>query len=304
MARQFDQYLPKERQLLARLYDHWTVGQEVMNVNSKDIDPTLGDYASGKALRVFESLGILTKRMTYGDPTKKIPGIGRRWHYTLLVSREDAESVLAISQEERKAEFDRNIAAGAAKSGALRKGKPINTARKKRTEAALAANAEVAIATDPIEEVRAIAGDEPDNTLAGRIREARRVSGKAPDEAAALVEAARQYQGRNGALSAKITELAETIKSLGMTIDPETLAADVLDRVEFEPDPVLETVALVLPYITTLEQRNDRLGQTIVDQRNQLQGYEAVRVENRRLKEQNQRLVSAKVSAPVASARA
>lgn len=299
MSRMFDQYLVKENQLLAAIYDQWPVGEEQLNINQDAIAPGMSPSAVGKAMRQFESLGIVTKRMTYGDPTADAPNIGRRYHYTLLVTREDAEGVLAISQYGRKNESDRHHAEANDRGAASRRGH--KQPRKEHAATPVMDTSEgTALATNSTEEVRAIAGDEPDNSLAGRIRDARRVSGALPDESGALVEAARQYQGRSGELKIKVAELEAVARDLGMTIDTGQLMASV----SIEPDPVLEVVAQTLPYINGLEQRIARQAETIAEQRERLKGYDELRNENRRLHEQNQRLISGRVVSAQAPARA
>lgn len=288
-----DQYFERERALLDVLYDKWPVGQEVKGVNQDNISD-INRSAVGKALRQFEALGILTKRMTFGDPDTGIK-FGRQYHYTLLVPKSVAVEVVEASIRERQDQATTNREQGNKQGADARRGRPLG----KKEVKPVAINVEtprVALAANETEEVRAIAGDDADTTLRIAFQSASR--GRYPDESAALVEAARQYAGRSTALGSKIAELEAVAKSLGMTIDTEALKATV----SFEPDPGLELVSHVLPYIDKLEKRVESLGQTIVEMRAKVQENEQLRNENRRLKAANERAIATRVAEQQAAA--
>lgn len=284
MPRLIEGYFEKEQKLLDILYADWPVGEE-RRLNQADITDTINLASISKAMRHFESLGIFTKRLVFGQVNT--PDMGRHFYYTLLMSKDEAQKVLALSTDERRKGSYENYAHGGKKSGDVRRGKPQSA---KQANHELLMSTAAVLATNDKEEVRAIAGDEPISSLATRLKEARRTAA-VPDESAALVEAARQYAGRSGAIKDKIKELEEIATQLGMTID----TSQMLGAVSFEPDPVLETVALALPYITSLENRIAHQGETIAEQRTKLEGYDALKTANRRLSEQNQRLIGEKI---------
>jgi hypothetical protein len=95
------------------------------------------------------------------------------------------------------------------------------------------------------EETKAIAGPEPTKPT-----EVLRPLRKA-DDAEALIAAARQYVDRARQLDAKIKEL----EAIGLHVDHELIH----QAVSWETDERLELVALLLPYITRLENTNSRL---------------------------------------------
>lgn len=73
------------------------------------------------------------------------------------------------------------------------------------------------------------------------------------DEPAALVEAARQYQNRSKLVAEAQERFMAVLSDAGVSIDPSTI------NVTYERDERLETIALVLPRITELEGRVERL---------------------------------------------
>lgn len=283
MARLIEQYYDKERTLLDYLYDNWPMGVEVMNVNQKTLVPELGLSATGSAMRIFEGLGILSKRLEYGKAGT--PAFGRHYHYTLLVGRETALTRLEDSIDERRTAATQHAAEGNRKSSEARKGRSYGGRKPKSEPVSTSA---LAIARYDDENTRAIVGEDAPSSVAFRLREA---GVRKPDEAAALVEAARQYTNRNSTLTSKIAELEAVAKELGMTVNTDLLTASITDAIDLEPDPVLEIVAQVLPYIEQVERNVKTLTDRLVEAMDKNRELDGLRREVRTLREQNQRLI-------------
>jgi hypothetical protein len=83
----------REKVLLHSLYNEMPVGIEQRFMRASRLATHLGIAASfvDSAARVFESLGILTRRLEFGakDSTGKTIS-GRSYHWTLLISKENA----------------------------------------------------------------------------------------------------------------------------------------------------------------------------------------------------------------------
>ena len=123
----------------------------------------------------------------------------------------------------------------------------------------------VVLATNDNEEVRAIAGPEPDSPFA-ILRALRK------DESGALIEAARQYANRAKLVDQKLGEL----EAAGIHVDRSA--------VKMDKDEILESVALVLPHITYLEntlhnvlEQNDGLRKKVADYTEIKRNYEALK---------------------------
>lgn len=136
---------------------------------------------------------------------------------------------------------------------------------------------EVVLATNDEEEVRAIAGPEPESPFAV-LRALRK------DESGALVEAARQYANRAKLVDQKLGEL----EAAGIHVDRSA--------VKMDKDEVLESVALVLPYINSLEntlhnfsEQNDALRKKMAD-------YDQIKRDYAVLKRRFEKDVAAKVA--------
>jgi hypothetical protein len=150
----------------------------------------------------------------------------------------------------------------------------------------IAADAVVVADERSPEEVRAIAGPENKNEPFEVLRHLRR------DESAAQVEAVRQYIDRAAFLDQKLDELAKA----GITVNRAAIV--------FERDERLETLALLLPYINNLEGRITVMQETIESLQKKASVSTELAQENRKLKEQNQRLISEKVGRSIVSASA
>lgn len=142
----------------------------------------------------------------------------------------------------------------------------------------------VAIATKPDEVTRAVAGPDAPKPLAALS------SARKPDEAIALVAAARQYN-RGDRIAEQVTALQKAAETLGITIDPQVFAAGI----KVEHDERLETVALLLPYIDSLESRIERMGRQLSESRDKVREAEQLANDNRRLRGRIEALISDKV---------
>lgn len=107
------------------------------------------------------------------------------------------------------------------------------------------------------------------------------------DEGVALVEAARQYLGRQDTIRRAFQEMEKQ----GITVD----WTRVDQVVSVEQDDRLESVANLLPYVTQLEKRVERLSTDNAELRERNKGIDTLTMENRKLREQNQRLLADKV---------
>lgn len=215
---------------------------------------------------LFKSLGILKGESEYEYQRQKV-------YWTLLVNRE--AGLAAIN-----AHFDA--------------GRGMNWPESQKTHHAKAAveapkakvNGKVAIEKRDDEPVAAIAGpDAP--TPFEVLRTIRR------DDIEALIEAARQYAGRNEAINTKFDELAK----LGISIDREK----AMKAIHVERDPMLESVARVLPYIERLEKRleraeadRDELLTLRRDNQRLSSEYNREKEANKRLAERNAQLIAAR----------
>lgn len=100
------------------------------------------------------------------------------------------------------------------------------------------------------------------------------------NEAAALIESARQYQGKRSFIDEEIAKFAEH----GLTLDPASVG--------FPTDERLETIGLVVDYVTRLENENARL-QSYANEANRTASDDReLRLQIARQKEQLNRLVS------------
>lgn len=280
----------KERKTLNALYDRFEVGVEQKDMSSGPlgVEIGVGDSAAKRHITLFEDLGILGRRMEYGNMTTNGLAFGRHYHWTLLVPKEDAIKRLSDSQAQRETAIQENVKDGARRGSAKRYGKSRATAP---TET-------VVVADDASpEETRAISGPEPDRHLGSLMNET--VKSIRKDDAAALIEAARQYANRTSSITAKIDELAKVAAEVGVTFD----RAKAAEAVSYEPDERLEVVAQLLPYIDRIERSLERVSNQLVEQSGKVRDYDQMKVENRRLRERIEHLISNRVAAQQASLR-
>jgi hypothetical protein len=160
---------------------------------------------------------------------------------------------------------------------------PMTTHKRLKSQAtaeAVTPEAPVTVTESPTEETRAIAGPEASSPF-----EVLRSERK--DESAALIEAARQYVGRRDVIRRAFQEMEKQ----GITVD----WSHVDQVVSVETDDRLETVADLLPYVTQLEKRIERLTTDNTELRERNKGIDVLGRENRALREQNQRILAERV---------
>lgn len=112
------------------------------------------------------------------------------------------------------------------------------------------------------------------------------------DESFALVAAARQYSERTHTLDTSVSALVKQAAELGVSIDVAALRASMT----VAHDERLETISLVLPYVTQLENAVTRLSSQVEVVKAKLAECERLANENRNLRAQNQRLIAEKVA--------
>jgi hypothetical protein len=287
-----DKAQEKERATLDALYERLEVGKEALDMSSKTLGAEIGvgDRAA-PAITLFEELGILRRRMEYGNATTNGLPFGRHYHWTLVVPKDEAVTKLAANQAERRAASLAAIEAGRKKQG---KTHAENSAARKAAKAAAVVTPAVTLATDDTEEVRAIAGEEPDRHLGSLMNESIRALRK--DDAAALIEAARQYTKRTTSIDAKIDELAKLAAEVGISFDREKAH----DAVRYDTDERLEAIKDVLPYIEKLEASVERLSKQLVTQSGKVRDYDNMANENRRLRDRVESLISRNVGQAIA----
>lgn len=238
------------------------------------------------------ALGVLSREIAgYNKPQPDgTVKIGRYFHWTLLVTKEEALR--------RHAEWGQKLLAGETSSQAMAlstgrvkydkgKTKPKDpTNYKNQPHVAPGGPIErVTIAKDKAEDTRAVAGPEAPKPLAALapLRKA--------DDATALVEAARQYANRTDNIDDSVTKLMTAAKSLGVEIDEAALRLSI----HILPDERLETISLVLPVIDRLERTVERLTATVEQMREKAKETERLTIENRRLRARVEGLVSDRV---------
>lgn len=307
----------REREMLTKLYTLFPLNVEQRDVNVDELAVTLGLPSisnAGRAARIFEDLGILTRRLEYGGGNGL--SFGRHYHWTLLKPLDEARALHEKNIAERAAQTEANRAKGNAEGGKARAGsRKIEGKFVKPGEVESSTPSwlrppgeptpvvekatDVVVATNEAEEVKAIAGPEADSTLRATVSEALK-GARDPDHSEALVEAVRQYVGRTQKVRVKVAELERAAAELGITVDP----GKVFAAMDFEVDPRMEELKLMLPYIATLEQRVARQGETIADQRERLKGFDQLKREVETLRAQNQRLIGARVEKAQTAAQA
>ena len=288
----------KEREVLKSLYQYLEPGKEERDFGAPKLATMIGIHASsvGSAMKLFESLGILTRRLEYGTPANGLQP-GRHYHYLLLKSEAEATTLHEQSiVTRRKAAIEGRLAADR-KSGEARRGKSYpkdatngQTMNGHTADATIAPEPEpepkVALATRPEEETRAIAGD-VDTTLRGAFSEVLK-NLQTRDESYALVEAARQYAQRATFIRQKIGEFEAVADKMGISFDRDKF----IESLQFREDERLDHVRLVLPYINRLEDIVERQGRQLADQRVKIRDYDQLKSDNTRLTERNRDLVS------------
>lgn len=261
-----------EDRLLNKMYDAFPVGekQEWLSIK-KAVDmfkEPEGSIAS--ALITFEDLGILHRDLAWPDFQKQ------KVDWTLTVPKHEAERLIEAWHERvRMSPVYLRYPTHTPRSRSSKKEEPNEEPQIEG----------MAIATKPAsegQELVAVAGPEAESPFA-----ALRVLRK--DESRAIVGAARQYADKGSFLDKKIEEL----RAEGFEVSPGALS--------IKRDERLEHVALALPYISSLEQTNERLLGQNNGARETTRAYEDLRIRFERLKRENERLVADRVNASSAA---
>jgi hypothetical protein len=228
---------------------------------------------------------IVRRGPVYGTNENGL-NIGRNYGWTLAVTYDEALDRIRARQEADAARW----AAGRDKAVAASIAGRARAAQERKAQSK--ADATVAFATRDTEDTRAIAGPEPVGVIATKLTAAIRKAGRNTDDASALVEAARQYADRGSTMSTQIDELVRTAESMGLSVDRAALE----QTLSFEPDERLETVALVLPYITMLEAALERGQDNIRELRRKYADYDEIKRDLRVLREKHGASVSQRVA--------
>lgn len=138
----------------------------------------------------------------------------------------------------------------------------------------------VTIAKTEKEETRAIAGPEPQKAFAA-------LASLRKDEPAALVEAARQYANRQTA----VEQQYQTLVTMGLQVDKEAFLASI----SLPKDDLLDAISLVLPLITTLQNKNESLLAQLNAARDKTKDYAEVKHAYERLQKRWNERVAEKV---------
>ena len=225
------------RKMLDRMYEVLPLGEQVRDVSAATLAEGAGLHPQRGApyVSVFIDLGIVERvGPEYGTPTNGMSA-GRHYHYTLLLSHEEA-----VERFEKWATMAAATDAQNRKDGANR-----------RYEDQLVAEAG--------EDKPAGLAASVDAKTVKRLKESRK------DEASALVEAARQYANRDDRLDGMIADMEKAAKEMGIAFD----AASALGLFTVEHDERLEVIAQVMPYIERLERENERLKSALVQAQNE-----------------------------------
>jgi hypothetical protein len=284
--------------ILHKMYSLMGIDKE-MEVNYRHLADVLEIPTARFAMLIpdFEESGVMVRRYE-GRPSGK-PGIfkGKKSLWKLPFTEHAAQAKLTeywkahpvIGYSEQRAAEKARVAAKAITTDAVII-TPVETIPPHSTyldQKGREGVANLALATREKEETRAIAGPEAKGAF-----EVLRPDRK--DESVALVEAARQYADRQNA----VRRAFEEMEKLGVKVNWDHIG----EAVEVVPDERLAIVVDLLPYITTLEKRVERLAQDNVELRDRNKGYGSLQQENDKLRDQNRRLIAEKVGASTAMA--
>lgn len=297
-----------ELRVLDEILKSYKPHQEYRDQSAAQFEESTGlnRYAAQRALRNIVAAGILTRRLEYGQSDNEL-GPGRHYHWTLHVEDRDAALKLleptwtaraeAWSGKGQRSAETRRKNEQAKEDAAMKRSFPISAAEEEVVGKPVDYDFghPVTIASRDEEVTRAIAGPEVRETLADVAPVGLRALRK--DESVALIEAARQYHNRNGAVHKKLDELAALADEIGITFSKEK----ALESIQFDTDDRLEAISLVLPYIDGLVARNDSLVRTIADQSDKVRRFGEIDAENVRLRRRNAELTNARVSNAVAT---
>lgn len=263
--------------VLKALYDYvGGVNQESTDCSAErfmnDMNLGIGFQSVKDRLADYEKLGILRRRQEMGTHTNGIP-LGRHSHWTLAMSIEDADKLLNMLDVEEIDSYERNFMDGA-KRGAEKR---------------------AAMSTAPVDKpaftvrdgipVEAIVGPDPEpvmDVMLKPYKDAAMRNGNT--DAIALIEAARQYRERHTSIDTKFDDLIANANRMGVIIDVDAMRS----AIQYDHDERLETVALLIPYIDEMEKH-------VATLRSEVGELGQLRIDNRKLKQQVERLIAEKV---------
>ncbi len=281
--------------LVRSVADSWKAASAALSLTEErqystsnlSVTTGLNQPSAGRALRFLRGMGLLTYRSEYPKGSS-----GQHVYMQLLKPLDEGMTLIYKHFDAGRSYswFEAGEPGGGPTNPGFGRGKsPANTGAVK----APVTVAEPVVVADErsTEEVRAIAGPEPESPMAS-LRSIRK------DEPEALIEAARQYANRTSEVTAHI----EALRGLGVEVDMDKVMAGI----SLTPDPELELVGRLLPYIDRLERsaktaralaesnRGDlaeyrRSVSVLTKERNDLQAA------NKRLSERNVKLQGAQV---------
>lgn len=267
----------------------------------------LGDHTRQYA-QVFMDLGILKRDgPEYGTPANGMTP-GRHYHYTLMVSPDEAQRLFEIWANDESNRATAARADAAVKGGAARHANHV--AKSKEAPAVSAADdfvndPEPHLDLDAMEaEIRKVLA-EPDDTVAivgedkpaglaakvdagtiAKLRSTRK------DESGALVQAARDYLNRASTASTIVGDMERSAKAAGLSFDVEAVKAMFV----VEQDERLETVALLLPFIDEQEAKLARQKATIEAYIEKTRLFDQLKRDYEALKKANERRIAGQVA--------
>lgn len=264
----------EQHTLLDVLYGVLSVDAETPFSMAKFRELSNGVKNVDKALKYYLDADLVTRRTDRSYKTSPAP-VG---YWTLTMDRNPAHAALTGYQQRVEEE---RIAANKAKAVGPRSKAPKDVKRINETKLAKLLREPSVLERPAMTETEAIVGPEPANAFAS-------LAPLRKNEAAALVEAARQYANRDTTVNTQLDQMEAAMKAIGVTFDRSLVQGAVV----IERDERLESVALVLPYINQLEQGFARVTDELAQARAKLAEMPDLKRNSERQKAQIDRLIS------------
>lgn len=259
---------------LDKLYALMDYDKELSPAAYQEIAKTLEipPWAMINLKTLLDELGILHSYNIYNPIIDGKRRMGRMGVWKLVKPRDEAMQLLEEwAAKGERWEYEK-------RSGYV----PKAPTKVKREPVPEPKEAPVAIATSDKEETRAIAGPEPDKTFAS-------LASLRKDEPAALIEAAKQYANRQSAVEKEYQSLV----TMGLTVDREKF----FEAISLPRDEFLETISLVLPIITNLQNKNEHLLEQLNAARDKTKNYAEIKANYERLQKRWNERIAEKVGA-------
>jgi len=219
---------------------------------------------------VLNELGILDSKILYNPLIDGKRRMGKMSVWKLVKTQEEAKRLL-----------NEWVAKGITWEYEQRPGYVAKApVRRKAAPAPVIVEEPVTIATSEKEETRAIAGPEPEKSFAA-------LASLRKDEPTALVEAARQYANRQSAVEKEY----QTLVTMGLAVDREKF----FEAISLPRDEFLETISLVLPLISGLQNKNEHLLEQLNAARDKAKGYADLKFNYERLQKRWNERIAEKV---------